>query len=46
MERDRIAKRLYVGEYAGSQSVGRLQKRGIDTMKDCKKKRFGCQASK
>ena len=27
MENDRIAKRVYVGEYAGSRSVGRSQKR-------------------
>ena len=27
MERDRIAKRVYVGEFAGSRSVGRLRKR-------------------
>ena len=34
MENDRIAKRFYVGECASSQSVGRLRKRWIDTMKD------------
>ena len=39
MERDRIAKRVYVGECAGSHSVGRLWKRWIDTMKECLKKR-------
>ena len=38
---ERIGERFYVGVYAG-----RLQKRGIDTMKDCLKKRFGCHASK
>ena len=27
MENDRIAKRIYVGEYAGSRSVGRSKKR-------------------
>ena len=27
MERDRIAKRVYVGECSGSQSVGKPQKR-------------------
>ena len=35
---NRIAKRVYAGECAGSQSVGRLQKRWIDTM-ECFKKR-------
>ena len=39
MEKDRIAKRVYVGECAGSHLLGRLQKRGIDTVKDCLKKR-------
>ena len=39
MEDDRIAKRVYVGECAGSCSVGRSRKRWIDTMKDCLKKR-------
>ena len=39
MERNRIAKRIYVGECAGSCSVGRLQKRWIGTMKECLKKR-------
>ena len=39
MENDRIAKRIYVGECAGSCSVGRSQKRWIDTVKDCLKKR-------
>ena len=39
MENDRIAKRSYVRECAGSRSVGRLQKRCIDTVKDCLKKR-------
>ena len=32
-ERDRITKRVYVGEYAGSHSVGSTQKRWIDTVK-------------
>ena len=37
----------YVGECTGSHSVGRPQKRWLDTVKECwKKKRFGCQASK
>ena len=35
MENDRIAKRVYVRECAGSRSVGRW----IDTVKDCLKKR-------
>ena len=39
MERDRIAKRVYVGECAGSRSVGRPRKRWIDTLKECLKKR-------
>ena len=39
MERDRIAKRVYVGECAGSRSVGRPRKRWIDTVKECLKKR-------
>ena len=39
MENDRIDKRVCVGECAGSRSVGRLQKRWIDTVKDCLKKR-------
>ena len=47
MESDRITKRVYVGECAGSDSVGRPWKRWIDTVKEClKKKRCGCQASK
>ena len=39
MENDRNAKRVYVGEWASSRSVGRPGKRGIDTVKDCLKKR-------
>ena len=39
MERDRIAKRVYVGKCAGSRSVGRPLKRWIDTVKECLKKR-------
>ena len=39
MERDRINKRAYVGHCAGSRSVGRPQKRLIDTVKDCLKER-------
>ena len=42
IENDRIAKRVYLNEFAGSCSVGRLWKRWIDIMKDgLKKKRFG-----
>ena len=32
MKKDRIAKRIYVGECAGSRSVGRPTKRRIDTV--------------
>ena len=39
MENDRISKRVYLWECAGSHSMGRLQKRSIDTVKDCLKKR-------
>ena len=38
MENARIAKRFYVGELAGSRSVGRPRKRWIDTIKNCLKK--------
>ena len=34
-----IAKRVYVGECAGSRSVDRPRKRWINTVKDCLKKR-------
>ena len=34
MESDRIAKRVYVGECAGSHSLGRPRKRWIDTVKE------------
>ena len=37
--RDRIAKRFYVGECAGSRSVGRPWKRWIDIVKECLRKR-------
>ena len=37
MRSDRIAKRAYVGECAGSHSVGRTRKRWIDSMNDCLK---------
>ena len=47
IENDRIPRRLYVGECAGSHSVGRPRKRWHETVKECfKKKWFGCQASK
>ena len=36
---DRIAKRVYVGECAGSRSMGRPRKRWIDTVKECLRKR-------
>ena len=39
MEKDRIAKRVYLGECAGSCSVGRPRKRWIDTVEDCLRKR-------
>ena len=39
METERIAKRAYVGECAGSRSVGRPRKSGIDTAKECLEKR-------
>ena len=39
MENDRIAKRVYVGECAGSLSMGRLRKKWIDIVKDCLKKK-------
>ena len=35
MEDDRIAKRVYVGEYDVIRSEGKPQKRLIDTVKDC-----------
>ena len=39
MERDRIAKRVYVGECAGSCLVGMPWKIWIDTVKECLNKR-------
>ena len=39
MEKGRIAKRVYVGESAGSRSVCRPRKRWIDIVKDCLRKR-------
>ena len=40
MEKDRIVKRVYVGECAGSLSMGRPSKIWLDTVKDCLKKKF------
>ena len=37
MENERIAKRVYIGVCAGSSSVGRPRKRGIDNVKECLK---------
>ena len=39
MEKDRIAKRVCLGECTGSCSVGRPWKRWIDTVKKCLRKR-------
>ena len=39
MEKDRIAKRVYEGECAGSRSVSRPRKRRINTVNDCLRKR-------
>ena len=39
MKMDMIAKRVYLGECAGIRSVGRPQKRWIDTVKQCLRKR-------
>ena len=39
MESDRIVKRVYLEECAGGSSVGRPQKRWIDNVKECLKKR-------
>ena len=38
--------RVYVGECAGNRLVGRPRKRWIDTLKECLRKRFGCQEYK
>ena len=45
MKNDRIVK-SHVGAWAGSHSVGRLQKRWIDTVKEFKEKRIGYQATR
>ena len=39
LEKDKIAKRVYVGEYAGSRSVGKPPKRLSDIVKECLRKR-------
>ena len=39
IDRDRIAKKVFVGECIGSCSVGRPWKRWIDTVKECLRKR-------
>ena len=39
MENNRISKRVYVGECAGSRSLGSPRKTWIDTVKDCLQKR-------
>ena len=45
-ENEWMGKKVYVGKFAGSPSVGWPQKRWINTMKDClKKKKFECQSS-
>ena len=38
MEKEMIAKRVYIGECAGSYSRGRPRKRWSDTLKDCLRK--------
>ena len=38
-ERDRIANKIFVVECVGSSSVGRPRKRGINTVKECLRKR-------
>ena len=45
MENDRFGKRVYVGECSGH-SVCRPRKGWIDTLKEFKKKKFGCSAYK
>ena len=37
-ENDSVAKSVYVGECAGSRSLGRPRKRWTDTVKDCLRK--------
>ena len=39
MENGRLAQRVYVGECAGSRTVGRPRKRWDDTVKECLRKR-------
>ena len=39
MENNRIAKKVYAGEWGNIHSGSSSRKRGIDTVKDCLKKR-------
>ena len=39
MEKDKIAKRVYLGECGDGRSVGRPRKRWFDTRKDCLRKK-------
>ena len=41
IDKERIAKRVYVGECVGSHSVGRGRNRWIDTVKNCLRKKRG-----
>ena len=41
IEKERFAKKVYVGECVGSRSLGRPRKRWIDTMKVCLKQGRG-----
>ena len=41
MKNDMFAKILYVGERAGSRSVGNPRRRWIDTVNDCLRKKKG-----
>ena len=43
---DKFINRVNRREYAGSRSVGRLWKRWIDTVKECLRNSFRCQARK
>ena len=45
-ENDRDAKRVYVGECAGSRSVGRPRNRWIDNVKGCLKRRGRVQVTR
>ena len=44
MENDRIVRRVYVGECAGSRSISSPRKKWIDTMKDCLMFLFYCSS--